>query len=647
MSLRIRYQDELNQFREFDQAQQKDFLASADARLKYVEAAVKYNDMIGESIEQFGKVTPAAQEEIDKFLEGTGFGDKLKADGQSAEKFIVELSELRKFISNLNSAFIKAGNAGEEFGDKVGFALNKTKDQFKKLAKLLDDLVDNEFDAAIKASENRRDAALQANDEQIALMEANITNIKSVRDDADKEELANLIRTNKSKYNAIKTLTKEQFEDAIDGENGNKAAMLAILDAMLAEEGVKLDTAFDYQQQLYVSHNAELARIQAERDLSNAEDIAFAGEQEVRALERNELKFFEAMRERKRIREELAQAQVDNIETIQRQELQNLETMFADGLISQAEFERAKQELIRNSEAKIKQIREDANDALVQDQLATINKIAEYYNMAFQAFSTFFNNRMALEKQNLEIQYTQQSDDLQTSLERELDLLEGNQEAQEDVRERYRLLQEENELKKNEEIRKVKKKEFQVGKMNDIAQAIINGALAMTKVSAQTGVGTFVFSPIIAGLVAAQIAAIAAQKFVGEKGGIIPKFKDGGMVVGPSHKDGGVKFGVNGEVVELEGGEAVINKRSTAMFRNQLSEMNVAGGGVAFANGGIIPGTSNAIQASSVNNSQIQFDNLASDIISGINSKEVTVTEASITSSQQNVSVSELTSTIF
>ena len=43
------------------------------------------------------------------------------------------------------------------------------------------------------------------------------------------------------------------------------------------------------------------------------------------------------------------------------------------------------------------------------------------------------------------------------------------------------------------------------------------------------------------------------------------------------------------------------------MFRNQLSEMNVAGGGVAFANGGIIPGTSNAIQASSVNNSQINL----------------------------------------
>jgi len=193
MALRIRYQGELNEFREFDQERQKSFLESAEKRLEYVEAAVQYNDMMGESIEKFGKITPSAQ-----------------------EKFIVELSELRKFVSNLNSAFIKAGNAGDDFGEKVSFALNKTKDQFKKLSKLLDDLVDNEFDAAIKSSENRRDAALQANDEQIALMQANITNIESVRKTADKEELASLIRANKSKYNAIKTLTKEQYEDAID-----------------------------------------------------------------------------------------------------------------------------------------------------------------------------------------------------------------------------------------------------------------------------------------------------------------------------------------------------------------------------------------------------------------------------------------------
>ena len=71
-------------------------------------------------------------------------------------------------------------------------------------------------------------------------------------------------------------------------------------------------------------------------------------------------------------------------------------------------------------------------------------------------------------------------------------------------------------------------------------------------------------------------------------GGVIDTFAHGGMVHGKSHAQGGEKFAVGGRVVELEGGEAVINKRSTAMFRNQLSAMNVAGGGVKFADGGLM-----------------------------------------------------------
>ena len=66
------------------------------------------------------------------------------------------------------------------------------------------------------------------------------------------------------------------------------------------------------------------------------------------------------------------------------------------------------------------------------------------------------------------------------------------------------------------------------------------------------------------------------------------KFADGGLVNGPSHANGGVKFAVGGQVNELEGGEAVINKRSTSMFGPILSALNVAGGGKKFAQGGII-----------------------------------------------------------
>jgi hypothetical protein len=45
---------------------------------------------------------------------------------------------------------------------------------------------------------------------------------------------------------------------------------------------------------------------------------------------------------------------------------------------------------------------------------------------------------------------------------------------------------------------------------------------------------------------------------------------------------------------ELEGGEAVINKRSTSMYGGLLSAINQSGGGVRFADGGILGATQTA-----------------------------------------------------
>ena len=66
------------------------------------------------------------------------------------------------------------------------------------------------------------------------------------------------------------------------------------------------------------------------------------------------------------------------------------------------------------------------------------------------------------------------------------------------------------------------------------------------------------------------------------RGGVLDNFAGGGVLYGPSHAGGGIptRYG------ELEGGEAVINKRSTAMFAGELSQINQAGGGRSFADGG-------------------------------------------------------------
>lgn len=88
----------------------------------------------------------------------------------------------------------------------------------------------------------------------------------------------------------------------------------------------------------------------------------------------------------------------------------------------------------------------------------------------------------------------------------------------------------------------------------------------------------------------ARVAQINGIQFAA--GGIA---QTGGVLNGPSHANGGIPFAVGGRLgFEAEGGEAIINKRSTAMFRPMLSAINQAGGGKAFAAGGI---TGNEVRA--------------------------------------------------
>lgn len=140
-----------------------------------------------------------------------------------------------------------------------------------------------------------------------------------------------------------------------------------------------------------------------------------------------------------------------------------------------------------------------------------------------------------------------------------------------------------NSAKKREQIeRSFARKEKAIA----ISQAIINGALAVSKVLAQTGVASPLAIPLIVAQTAGQIAVISSQEFA--NGGMVD-YSKGGIGRGPSHAGGGIQmFSKGGQHRgEFEGKEAIIAKKPTAMFKPILSAMNVAGGGKAFANGGV------------------------------------------------------------
>lgn len=134
---------------------------------------------------------------------------------------------------------------------------------------------------------------------------------------------------------------------------------------------------------------------------------------------------------------------------------------------------------------------------------------------------------------------------------------------------------------KQEEL---KKEAFEKQKKWNIASALMNGALAITQMlanipGAPISPAYWVGLALTAASTAAQVAMIASQKYA-----------RGGLLQGKSHAQGGIKGNVQGNNIELEGGEVVINKRSSAMFRRELSDINSYNGwGQKFAAGGELP----------------------------------------------------------
>lgn len=185
-----------------------------------------------------------------------------------------------------------------------------------------------------------------------------------------------------------------------------------------------------------------------------------------------------------------------------------------------------------------------------------------------------------------------------------------------------------------------KREAFEKEKKLKKQQIAITLALELIKIAA-----AYAEIPYV-GWATAAIQAAAATAAAGVQMAVIDnqKFSLGGVAKGPSHANGGIPFTVQGRGgYEMEGGEAIINKRSTAMFGGLLSVVNQLGGGKKFAQGGIPLPMSN-------NNSilpqlGLNMDSFAERIVSGINNKKVYQTESDVRGVIQRVAQIESEST--
>lgn len=131
----------------------------------------------------------------------------------------------------------------------------------------------------------------------------------------------------------------------------------------------------------------------------------------------------------------------------------------------------------------------------------------------------------------------------------------------------------------NQKRLELDKKAFNDRKKLSQKQNIIDFAIGVGKAFATYGPGPQIIAPLalLAIQKATQAAAISAQKFA-----------KGGLLKGASHENGGIPISVAGSgMVEAEGGEAIINKKSTAKHLGLLSAINQSEGGAPLARRGL------------------------------------------------------------
>lgn len=186
----------------------------------------------------------------------------------------------------------------------------------------------------------------------------------------------------------------------------------------------------------------------------------------------------------------------------------------------------------------------------------------------------------------------------------------------------------------NEEAQKQIRKKYAKAKwLSDIAGIGVSTATAIMNAWESVSGILFPGNVIAGGILTAMLATTGAMQTAQATSAMTKalSYGKGGLINGKSHNEGGV-------AINAEGGEAVINKRSTAAFAPLLSAINEYGGGVRIPAG-----------AAKSNNAQVTAtvdDNtltrIVKTVVAGTTAIPVYVTERDITESQaeRNVIVS-------
>lgn len=261
--------------------------------------------------------------------------------------------------------------------------------------------------------------------------------------------------------------------------------------------------------------------------------------------------------------------------------------------------EAEKQLIIAQSQAQIDQIRDQYAQADRQRNAQTAADILGGFQTAFSTMAEFGAIQSQKELQRLDRDKAARLRSLDDEFRRGKMSKTAYEQSKAQIEQGF-----------SDQTRSIKRQQAEEQKKWNVAQAIMQGAIAVLAASANPlGIWspTAIATAIMAGLNVAKVIATPVPEFA--KGGLLPKFGKGGVPDGPSHSQGGLKLvDPAGKVVgEIEGGEPILSK---ATYQNNKaiidmlldSSVNRQGASIAidpgivramrYETGGVLPGSS-------------------------------------------------------
>ena len=531
--------------------------------------------------------------------------DKIGLDGVSKDvkEFKEEMEKSAEAAEKLVAAELALTKA-QRISKKVQLEYQKDAEKFRQIR---DDTTQS-IDDRIKANENLGKSLKKQSKEELALAQKalNVANLR-IKLEGETEDALNARGEAEAEIEDIKeritsqaseqivnrvSLQKEAAEKAIASQQAELDAYIENqgLRAKTLEEGLKVEREVakkkikilndELKAKLITQAEFDAESLGIKNDLlrSQAELTADNARRELqRYIQTNESK----LDSDKFLTEKLFEEEKARLERIAEEKRKFEKLQFDEGLISRTEYNDA-----------INQI--DKDNRVANEELEAEREQAKKKRLAIDA-----ENRMILKEREYANDYEALTAKLKAEQKAEVAAAEDTGADVALINKKYAKYQEELDEDVNKRKLNATKEMFggiaqllgentAAGKAAAIAQSTMNTWQGVTEVWRAKTVLPEPFGTIAKVASTATVLA-SGLSAVNEIRDTSTTFSKGDILKGKSHARGGIPFSLNNELgFEAEGGEALINKRSTELFKPLLSSINEAGGGKKFASGDIV-----------------------------------------------------------